>query len=263
MARAITPHFDLVTRSDRNLCLLAALAWLGSLGVAGRHGLWLLAVLSVLAAGTFLAGAAASTVLPRQRWLECMDGAAAGAMVYTALGLMTPDVVAEHAGFGIAGLLAGFGVAVVLFRASPSSGGGQTTLSALTLHSLFDGILLGTAYIWLPSAGIGVGVALLAHKAPTGYALARRLCLAERSTILTLLPALATGIAAVMVAIISPLYLPAGILAGAATGLLLFVALIFMASNVVVQRHDPSRWVAFAAGIVVIAVLAWLTPNTV
>lgn len=261
LTHALSSRFNTGSLPDRRLCLLTTLAWLGALVLTSLYGLWILGLLAILTAAAFLAGAVASTIVSPGRWLVRMDAAAAGAMLYTALVLMVPHVVTEHAGSGITGLLLGFAAAVLLHQSSTRGGSGQTTLAALTLHSLFDGVLLGTLYTLMPPFGLSVGIALLAHKAPAGYALARRLVHAGRSTILVVLPALATGLGAVSIAIIRPLYLPAGLLFGAATGLLLFVTLVFWFSNAARQRHDPGGWIAFGTGTLIIAAVAWLAPH--
>lgn len=254
-------RLNFATRSDIRLCLLTTLIWLVSMAIAGLRDLWTLVLLSVLAAAAFLVGAIACNAPHREHWIVRIDGAAAGAMLYTALVLMAPEVVTEHAVPGIAGLLLGIAAGTFLYMTGAHNGAGRTTLTALTLHSLFDGVLLGAVYALMPPFGISIGIAILAHKAPTGYALARRLALARRSIILTSIPAMATGLGALFTAIMEPLFFPAGFLFGMGTGLLLFVATVFATTNAASHRRGPGGWIAFGTGALAIAVVALLAPQ--
>ncbi len=58
---------------------------------------------------------------------------------------------------------------------------GMTALLGLALHSLFDGVSIGAAFLVQPSLGILVGVAIFLHKVPEGFTVASIMVAAGRS----------------------------------------------------------------------------------
>lgn len=243
------------------LCLIAAVCWLTLVVDAGRDGLWVLLTLTVFSAAAFLAGAAISALPHDPRLMTRIDAAAAGAMLASALVLVVPHALSEHAAAGAAGLVVGLLVEVGLQVAGSSRGSGSI-LGALTLHSICDGIVLGALYTLMPALGWGVGLAILAHKAPAGYVLARRLAARPGHQILVVLPALGTGLGALCVAIMpAAVALPAGLIFGAAAGLFLFVALAFFASSARTGALDSVDWAAFVLGGTAIAFTGWVAPH--
>ncbi|WP_051883165.1 hypothetical protein [Salinisphaera hydrothermalis] len=244
-----------------SLCLIAAACWLVLVVAAGRDGLWVLTTLTVFSAAAFLAGAAISALPHDPRLITRIDAAAAGAMLASALVLVVPHALAEHARTGAIGLVVGLLVGVGL-QIAASGRGSRSILGALTLHSICDGIVLGALYTLMPALGWGVGLAILAHKAPAGYVLARRLAAHPGHRILVVLPALGTGLGALCVAIMpAAVALPAGLIFGAAAGLFLFVALAFFAASAKTGAHDTADWAAFVLGGMAIALTGWIAPH--
>ena len=243
------------------LCLFAAAGWFALVIAGSRDGLWVLVTLTIFSAVAFLAGAVISAIPHDPRLISRVDAAAAGAMLASALVLVVPHALSEHPGTGTAGLVAGLAMGMALSTAGASRGG-RSILSALTLHSICDGIVLGALYTLMPALGWSVGLAILAHKAPAGYVLARRLGARPGHQILVVLPALGTGLGALCVAIMpAAAALPAGLIFGAAAGLFLFVALAFFASSAKTGSLDTMDWLAFALGGTAIALTGWLTPH--
>ncbi|HET7315367.1 hypothetical protein [Salinisphaera sp.] len=243
------------------LCLASILAWAALVLAGGYDGLWILVTLTVFSAVAFLIGALVSAIPHPARLITRVDGAAAGAMLAAALVLVVPHALIEHAGAGALGLLLGLGVGLAL-QITASGRGGRAMLGALTLHSICDGVVLGALYTLIPALGWGAGLAILAHKAPAGYALARRLARSRSRRILVVLPALGTGLGALCTAMMPAVVaLPAGLIFGAAAGLFLFVALAFFASSARAGSLDAVDWLAFALGGAVIALVGWIAPH--
>lgn len=102
----------------------------------------------------------------------------------------------------------------------------EHTTAELTGHALAAGAIIGAIYTTMPSLTSVLGVAIVSHKAPAGYAAARRLADRGGSGVVLLLPATAVGLVALPVGIIgfSPSLAVQGLLFGVAAGLFLHVA---------------------------------------
>ncbi|AWN16273.1 hypothetical protein [Salinisphaera sp. LB1] len=257
----MTPSSEPGLRAMSALCLCAAAGWLALVVAGSRDGLWVLVTLTLFSAVAFLAGAVISAIPHDPRLISRIDAAAAGAMLASALVLLIPHALSDHAATGSAGLAIGLAVGMALHV---TSGGrdGRAMLGALTLHSVCGGIVLGALYTLMPAHGWGVGLAILAHKAPAGYVLARRLAARPGHRILVVLPALGTGLGALCVAIMPVgVALPAGLIFGAAAGLFLFVALAFFVSSAKIGALDAGDWRAFVMGGMSIAFAAWVASH--
>jgi ZIP family zinc transporter len=106
----------------------------------------------------------------------------------------------------------------------------EDTALRLTAHALAAGAVIGVVYGAVPDLGPLLGLAIVSHKGPAGYAAARRLTNRGKSAIPTLVPAAGVGIAAIPAALVS---LPAtdasnGLLFGFAAGVFLHVAMDFL-----------------------------------
>jgi ZIP family zinc transporter len=134
-------------------------------------------------------------------------GLAAGAMVTSAAVFLLPQA------FGLAPKIGGFGVAAGLLAGYASHTASHrlahvdrfnSAAAELTAHSLAAGLIIGVIYAALPDPGLLLGLAIVSHKGPAGYAAARRLRHAGRGVSVLLLPASGVALAAVPVAIVQP-----------------------------------------------------------
>lgn len=139
------------------LCLPAAVG-LVTLVITGSHdGLWILLTLTMVSAVAFVAGALISALPHNPRLMSSVDADAAGAMLASALVLVVPHALIEHAGTGALGVGAGLAVGLALHAAGRGRDG-RAILGALTLHSICDGLVLGALYTLIPLLGWGVGL---------------------------------------------------------------------------------------------------------
>ncbi|SEA12861.1 zinc transporter, ZIP family [Haloplanus vescus] len=161
-------------------------------------------------------------------------GLAAGAMVTSAAVFLVPQAIGHHTtfgGFGIAlGLLIGFAGHTIGHRLAHYDFPLDRTAAALTAHSLSAGVIIGIVYGNMPELGPVLGLAIVSHKGPAGYAAARRLAANDRDPTLLLLPAAGVGIAAIVSSLIQLPAVPAlrGVVFGFAAGLFLHVAMDFL-----------------------------------
>ncbi|MFC6872848.1 ZIP family metal transporter [Halobellus marinus] len=161
-------------------------------------------------------------------------GLAAGAMVTSAAVFLVPQAISQHpqwGGFGIAfGLLAGFASHSIGHRLSHLNLPMDRTVAELTAHAFSAGAIIGIIYGNMPALGPLLGLAIVSHKGPAGYAAARRLANAGRDPSVLLLPATGVGIGAIVTSLIA---LPVtgstrGIVFGFAAGVFLHVAMDFL-----------------------------------
>jgi len=161
-------------------------------------------------------------------------GLAAGAMVTSAAVFLVPQAIGQHpqwGGFGVAfGLLAGFASHTVGHRLAHMDLPMDRTVAELTAHALSAGAIIGIIYGNMPELGALLGLAIVSHKGPAGYAAARRLSAAGRDWSVLLLPATGvglTGLASSMIAL--PAAGPVrGVVFGFAAGVFLHVAMDFL-----------------------------------
>ncbi|KAB1198557.1 MULTISPECIES: ZIP family metal transporter [Haloferax] len=160
-------------------------------------------------------------------------GLASGAMVTSAAVFLVPQAIGHHpqfGGFGIAfGILAGFGAHTVGHRFAHMDFPMDRTVTELSAHAVSAGAIIGIVYGNI-DVGVGLGLAIVSHKGPAGYAAARRLAGKNKSVYPLLLPAAGLGIAAIVSSAVS---LPAtaafrGIVFGFASGVFLHVAMDFL-----------------------------------
>jgi ZIP family zinc transporter len=157
-------------------------------------------------------------------------GLASGAMVTSAALFLVPQALAQHGDFGSLGIAAGFLAGYVGHnlghRLTHLDLPVDHTAAELTVHALAAGAIIGAVYSAMPSLTSILGVALVSHKAPAGYAAARRLAGENRSVFVLALPAAAVGLVALPVGIVgfSPSTAIRGLLFGIAAGVFLHVA---------------------------------------
>lgn len=170
----------------------------------------------------------------RARRLAWGYGVASGAMVTSAAVFLVPSAIGHHAaygGFGIAfGILLGFALHVAQHELAHLSLPFDRTSLELTAHALAAGTVIGAVYAAMPDLGPTLGLAIVSHKGPAGYAAARRLRRSGRPAAALLVPAAAVAITAVPVGLLAA---PGSatvhaLVFGVATGIFLHVALDFL-----------------------------------
>ncbi|MHB9285490.1 ZIP family metal transporter [Halobacteriales archaeon Cl-PHB] len=222
--------------SSLGLAATALLVVLSGLAVVG-DALKVLVVAWVafvaMAAGALL-GARASTAYPRR--LVWGYGLASGAMVTSASVFLLPQAIGldpRVGGFGVAaGLLVGYGAHVIGHRLSHLDVGLDLTAAQISAHALSAGLIIGLVYGSMPSLGLLLGLAIVSHKGPAGYAAAHRMKTGSKPISALLLPSAGVGLTAIPAALL-PLPNVATLNAaifGFAAGVFLHVAMDFLPS---------------------------------
>jgi ZIP family zinc transporter len=194
---------------------LLAVAWVafGAMAVAGLLG----ARTNDRSAGTLVWG----------------NGLAAGAMVTSAALFLLPTAIGHQAkwgGVGVAsGLLIGYGAHTVGHRLAHMELPMDPTVAELTAHALSAGVIIGVVYGNI-NVSLLLGLAIVSHKGPAGYAAAGRLVRDGRRWTVLLLPAAGVGLTAITASLIDLPAVPAvrGVVFGFATGVFLHVAMDFL-----------------------------------
>lgn len=184
-----------------------------------------------------MAGAAALAVRTdskRPGTLVWGSGLASGAMIVSVGVFLLPDALGHHLRFGglgvAAGVIVGFAAHAIGHRLSHVDLPMDSTVAQLTAHAAAAGAIIGIVYGNMPDLGPLLGIAIVSHKGPAGYAAADRLNRQGRSWNPILLPAAGVGVVAVLASSVS---LPEsarlnGLVFGFATGVFLHVAMDFL-----------------------------------
>jgi ZIP family zinc transporter len=215
----------------------AVLVLVGLTGLALASGLWKVTVIAWVAflgmAGFAPFGARAAGTNDAYR-LVWGYGLAAGAMITSAAVFLLPQAIGldpRVGGFGVAaGLLVGYGAHTVGHRLSHLDTPFDDTAAQLSAHALSAGLIIGLIYGTMPELGLLLGLAIVSHKGPAGYAAARRLRLSGKPVTVLLLPAAGVGLTAIPAALVNPPAIPAvqGAIFGFAAGVFLHVAMDFL-----------------------------------
>jgi len=161
-------------------------------------------------------------------------GLASGAMIASAAAFIVPDALNHHpkfGGFGVAlGILVGFSAHTLGHRATHVDLPFDHTAAELTAHALAAGAIIGIVYGNMPNLGLLLGLAIVSHKGPAGYAAADRLRRSDKPVSVLLLPAAGVGITAIPAALLE---LPSSdplnaVVFGFAAGVFLHVAMDFL-----------------------------------
>ena len=161
-------------------------------------------------------------------------GLASGAMITSAAIFLVPTAINHHpvyGGLGIAvGIMAGFAIHTLNHGLTHSSFATPPVVLELTSHALAAGLIIGMVYAAMPELGLLLGIAIVSHKGPAGYAAARRLAMRDKSTLLLLLPASAIGLTALPVSMLNfpPNAIINALIFGFATGVFFHVAIDFL-----------------------------------
>ncbi|MBX0323906.1 ZIP family metal transporter [Halomicroarcula sp. F13] len=221
------------------LASVVGLLALSAVGVTG--GLRKVLVISWVAfvamgLGAWLGARAAETNPHRLVWGY---GLASGAMVTSAtmflvpqaMGLGTAAGTPRIGGIGIAtGIVAGYGTHTVGHRLTHVDTAFDTTTAAIAAHALSAGLIIGLVYASMPTLGLLLGLAIVSHKGPAGYAAARRLNRDGKSATALLLPAAGVGLTAIPSALLPVPQTPVvnAVVFGFAAGIFLHVAMDFL-----------------------------------
>ena len=221
-------------------------AWVGGIGVLALCGLSLLAIAGdhwkVLAISWVAFGAMAGAIpfgrraagTRSARGLVWGYGLASGAMITSAAVFLVPQAIGyapKIGGFGVAsGILAGFSAHTIGHRLTHLDTPFDTTAAEISAHALTAGAIIGLVYATLPDLGLLLGLAIVSHKGPAGYAAARRLAREGKAVSVLLFPATGVGLTAIPTA---TLPVPAtgavnAAIFGFAAGIFLHVAMDFL-----------------------------------
>lgn len=161
-------------------------------------------------------------------------GLASGAMITSASVFLLPSAIGHHAAFGgfgvAAGVLVGFGSHTIGHRLSHHDLPVDTTVAQLSAHAIAAGAIIGVVYGNMPDLGWLLGLAIVSHKGPAGYAAANRLARNREPILPILVPAVGVGVVAIVVSAVALPASPAfrGVVFGFATGVFLHVAMDFL-----------------------------------
>lgn len=223
------------------------------LGVAGTVLLVLLSALAVTAGaekvlvigwvafgamvlGTWLGARADETDPHRLVWGY---GLASGAMITSAAMFLVPQAIGlgtgagapQLGGIGIAvGVVVGYSAHTVGHRLTHVDVSFDVSTAEIAAHALSAGLVIGLVYGAMPTLGLLLGLAIVSHKGPAGYAAARRLSRRGKSATALLLPAAGVGITAIPTALLPVPEAPAvnAVVFGFAAGIFLHVAMDFL-----------------------------------
>ncbi len=209
--------------------LVATSAVAFTTGRATLFGIAWVAFLGMTVAGWF----GAKTPQDRPHLLVWGYGLSAGAMVTSAAVFLLPQAMRQSmtfGGFGVAtGLLVGFAAHTLGHRLAHMDLPFDRTLAELTAHAVSAGAIIGIIYGNM-ELGALLGLAIVSHKGPAGYAAVHRYVGRGGDWTAILLPAAGVGVAAIASSFLG---LPAsdavrGVVFGFATGVFVHIAMDFL-----------------------------------
>mgnify|MGYP000438606339 CR=1 FL=1 len=215
---------------------LLGLSWPATTGGARKVLAISWVAFAAMGVGAWLGARATRTSPHRLVWGY---GLASGAMVTSAAMFLVPQAMGlgtaagspRLGGVGIAaGIVAGYGTHTIGHRLTHLNTSFDTTTVAIAAHALSAGLIIGLVYASMPAVSLLLGLAIVSHKGPAGYAAARRLVREEKSATALLLPAAGVGLTAIPMALIA---VPVTgtvrpIVFGFAAGIFLHVAMDFL-----------------------------------
>jgi len=234
-------------------------------------------ILGVIAA---LADVAGGLVLVRargvERFLRYFVALGAGFLMATALLEMTPESLRLNARLGPALIMAGYCAMHLLEHTISahfhygeethtgefvSGHTGYAVLGGLSVHSLFDGVAIGSGFALSNWLGMMIFLAIFLHKAPEGFTMASVMMASGRSRAIAFWSAVALAcatIAGVLVIQLVPSWVPYGLPVSA--GVALYVAATDLVPEV---NREPGIRMAlvFFAGVAGFLVLRSLLPQ--
>lgn len=127
-------------------------------------------------------------------------------------------------------------------------------LLGLILHSLFDGVSIGSGFLVSPSLGLLVFSAIVLHKAPEGFTVASLMMAGGSSRTGALVAAAAVGFASVVgVLMVAALSGFAGPALALSTGVTLYVAASDLIPEVNAEEGALMAWLVFAGVVLFVA----------
>jgi len=204
---------------------------------AGMYGNWKLLAISWIAFAAMAGAIPLGIHAARKNNLNHLIagyGIASGAMITSAAIFLIPIAINHHpvyGGLGIAvGIMAGFAIHTLNHGLSHRPIPVDPVVIELTSHALSAGLIIGMVYAAMPALSILLGIAIVSHKGPAGYAAARRLALKGSSPLLILLPSCAIGLTALPVSLLNVPEIPLAnaLIFGFATGVFFHVAIDFL-----------------------------------
>jgi len=225
--------------SPLGLAGVVALVGLSAAGVTmGAEKVFVISwvAFAAMAVGAWLGGRAEATNPSRLVWGY---GLASGAMITSAAMFLLPQAMGlgqaagspRLGGIGVAaGIAIGYSAHTISHRLTHVDMSFDVTTLEITAHALSAGLIIGLVYASMPGLGLLLGLAIVSHKGPAGYAAARRLSRAGKSTTALLLPAAGVGITAIPMALLPVPEVPAinAVVFGFAAGIFLHVAMDFL-----------------------------------
>jgi len=132
----------------------------------------------------------------------------------------------------LAGLLLGYAAHVIGHRLGHIDIGPDLTAAQISTHALAAGVIIGLVYGAMPELGLLLGLAIVSHKGPAGYAAAHRLRTGGLPVSALLLPAAGVGPTAIPAALLPVPEIAAvdAAVFGFAAGIFLHVAIDFLPS---------------------------------
>ncbi len=161
-------------------------------------------------------------------------GLSSGAMITSACIFLVPSAIGHHpvyGGFGIAfGVMAGYAIHTLTHNLTHHTAFTEPVVLELSVHALMAGLIIGSVYAAMPELGLLLGIAIVSHKSPAGYAAARRLARREKGTLQMLIPSCAIGLTALPVSMLSipENAITNALIFGFATGVFIHVAIDFL-----------------------------------
>lgn len=191
---------------------------------------------AAMALGAWLGARADETDPHRLVWGY---GLASGAMITSAAMFLVPQAIGlgieagapQLGGVGIAaGVVVGYSSHTIGHRLTHLDVSFDVSTAEITAHALSAGLIIGLVYGSMPTLGLLLGLAIVSHKGPAGYAAARRLSRQGKSATALLLPAAGVGITAIPTALLPIPPAPAinAVVFGFAAGIFLHVAMDFL-----------------------------------
>ncbi len=213
--------------------LLVALSGVGVAAGAEKVTVIAWVAFVAMALGAY-AGARATTSYPVR--LVWGYGLASGAMVASSSVFLLPQAIGLEpriGGFGVAaGLLLGYAAHIIGHRLGHVDVGLDLTAAQISAHALAAGAIIGLVYGAMPELGLLLGLAIVSHKGPAGYAAAHRLRSGGLPVSALLLPAAGVGLMAIPAALLPVPEVATlnAVVFGFATGIFLHVAMDFLPS---------------------------------